>query len=852
MGDELKKAGDKADTFGKKLAAAAKIAGAAFAAVGTAGTAVGAVIKQSVEAYAEYEQLVGGVNKLFEENGKIVTDNAKKAYATAGMSMNQYMNNAVGLSAFMIESVGRDTQKAAEMIDLAMRDISDNANTYGRYTVEELTGVYQAIAKGQYMTLDNLQLGFAGTKKGVQDLINHANELKRANGELANLTIDKYADIVEAIHLVQVENHISGLSAEEAAKMVRDGVLTQEEAYAQMGTTAKEAATTIQGSLGMAKAAWQNLLVGIGDKEADLGEMIDNLVISAGYAVKNIIPVIQQSLTGIGKTIDMLAPELSKGASELIKNVLPGLVKSAVSILDTFINTIVSNSGDLIAAAIEIIETLVSGLGKMAPMLIQGAFSIISELAFGLADALPVLLPEIANIVTQILITLTSPDNIMKLVNGAIALMQGLTDGFFKAKGVLIQAIPTILQNLNNAIIQAAPQLVTSATELMVQLTTGFIQQLPLILQQLPEIVKIIAQGLIDQFPMLIEAGKGMAKTLWDGFKGLFGGKQGNGAAEAVEESFTSLDNSIKKKASQTASTVTDAFSSLNSTPLDISAATNTATTQIQTFADTATTASSEIASTFSNMGTEISSSISTATSGSTDWSAVVSSAQSAAQNIKAAWKAVPADFRNMVKKIKDAFTELPTYIQEKFSTAASYAVNAWVNVPAEFAAIWQLIKAQFKTTEAYNWGLDMMNNFTSGVAEGQGPLMKLIEQITQEIKDNLGHSVPKKGPLKDDDLWTVHMMDNFLAGIESKRGEVQDALQSTFTAPTFYSGSGMTRTDAIEAKIDRIVGVLEEYIPEFAERQIYLDSGALVGEMLPSIDRGLGRRYAYAERGNA
>ena len=820
---------------------------ASATALAAAGVTAGKVLFESVQQYSEFEQMVGGVRKLYgnmgmtleeyakdqgkttgavkaewiklEEAQNLVLKNSREAYKTAGMSANEYMRTATSFSASLITSLDGDTVEAARLTDVAMRAISDNWNTFGG-DMGMISGAFQGFAKQNYMMLDNLKLGYGGTKTEMQRLIKDANEYAKTQGKAADLTISKFSDIVEAIELIQEKQHIAG-------------------------TTEREAQTTIQGSLNMTKKAWENLQTGLSDPDADVGKLVDGVVESAVFAAENIFPTVERALTSLSTSLAKAAPKLGQEAVKLTGNVLPELVSAAVDMLESVVDTLISNADMLIDAGISIVKTLVAGIGRMAPTLLQGAFTIISELAIGLGQALPVLLPEVANIISQLLITLTSPNNVMMLVNGAIVLVQGLADGFFKARGVLIQALPAILQNVVNAIIQAAPQMMIAATELMVQLTTGFIEQIPLILNELPQIIKIIAQGLIDQFPMLLEAGKGMAKSLWDGFKGLFSdGKKGADVSEAV-----SFD-AVGKKAQTAASTITDAFSTVGQNPIDVSAATGTATTQIQAFADAATQASSTVSTTFSTMGTEISNSISSATSSGTDWSAVVSSAQSAATSIKAAWKAVPADFRNMVKKIQDAFVSLPTYVQEKFTTAASYAVSAWSNVPAEFAAIWQLIKYQFRTSEAYQWGLDMMNNFTRGVHEGRDALIKELTAIAQESKDILGHSTPKKGPMKDDDLWTVHMMDNFISGIESKRGELQTALSTTYTAPTYFSSA--TRADALEAKVDRLVTAIETYLPQMAESQVVLDSGALVGGVLPAIDRGLGRRYAYAERGNA
>lgn len=208
--------------------------------------------KAAYDSYANFQQLVGGIDKLYGEASDKMQQYAQQAWRTAGMDANAYMQSVTGFSASLITSLGGDTQKAADMANTAMQDISDNANMFGKYTAEELTGVYQALAKGQYQTLDNLQLGYGGSKEGMQQLIDKANELRVANGEMGNLSIDSFADIVQAIHLVQEEMNITG-------------------------TTEKEALKTLEGSANATKAAWQNLVTEFGKPDADIGARIADM-----------------------------------------------------------------------------------------------------------------------------------------------------------------------------------------------------------------------------------------------------------------------------------------------------------------------------------------------------------------------------------------------------------------------------------------------------------------------------------------------------------------------------------------------------------------------------------------------
>ena len=244
-------------------------------AIGAAATAVGVLVKKSVDAYGEYEQLAGGVKKLFgEEASAEVMKYANDAYKTAGMSANQYMEQATQFSAALINSLG-DQSAAAKQTDVAMRAISDNYNTFGG-DIQNVQNAFQGFAKGQFNMLDNLRLGYGGTRGEMERLIADANEYAKANGMAADLSIDSFSDIVTAIDLVQQKQGIAG-------------------------TTAAEAASTIQGSLNMTKAAWQNLVAGFANPDADLGQLMDNLVIAIvgdkqGKGLLNqIVPAIQKS-----------------------------------------------------------------------------------------------------------------------------------------------------------------------------------------------------------------------------------------------------------------------------------------------------------------------------------------------------------------------------------------------------------------------------------------------------------------------------------------------------------------------------------------------------------------------------
>lgn len=305
---DIDNATGKGASFASKLKSglttAAKVGGAAIAAVGTGMVWLS---KQAIDSYGDYEQLVGGVDTLFKESSATVQGYAQTAYKTAGLSANEYMETVTSFSASLLQSLGNNTAAAAEMADLAITDMSDNANKMGT-DMTAIQNAYNGFAKQNYTMLDNLKLGYGGTKEEMQRLIDDANALNAAQGRLTEYSIDSYADIVSAIHDVQTEMGITG-------------------------TTSLEASTTIQGSLASMKSAWKNLLTGIADPDQDLGMLINNMVDSAGIALDNLVPLIVNLLPRIATALGTLGKKLTKELPGIIRTLLPALISGAIGLI---------------------------------------------------------------------------------------------------------------------------------------------------------------------------------------------------------------------------------------------------------------------------------------------------------------------------------------------------------------------------------------------------------------------------------------------------------------------------------------------------------------------------------------
>ena len=313
----------------KKLASSTKKAAGKIAKVGAtvavaAGGAAVAVTKQAISAYADYEQIVGGVETLFKGASETVIKNAENAFYTVGMSANEYMETVTSFSASLISSLGGDTAKAASVADMALVDMADNANKMGT-SLEAVKTAYQGFAKQQYMLLDNLKLGYGGTKTEMERLLKDAEKL---TGE--KYDIDNLGDVYSAIHAIQVELGIAG-------------------------TTANEAEKTITGAANMTKAAWQNVLTAIAGG-GDLGKAIDNFVFSISQLFKNLVPVVEKAIAGLGTLIEQAGPALVETVVAALIRAIPSLVSAVYKMIISLAKGIYSGIASLLTGATKEVE----------------------------------------------------------------------------------------------------------------------------------------------------------------------------------------------------------------------------------------------------------------------------------------------------------------------------------------------------------------------------------------------------------------------------------------------------------------------------------------------------------------
>ena len=337
------------------LAVAAKAAAAATAA---AAGAVIALTKSAVENYGEYEQLVGGVETLFKDSAGTVEEYANNAYKTAGLSANEYMETVTSFSASLLQSMGNDTQAAAEKADQAITDMSDNANKMGT-DMQSIQNAYQGFSKQNYTMLDNLKLGYGGTKEEMQRLIDDANALNAAQGNYTNYTIESYADIVDAIHTVQTEMGITG-------------------------TTALEASTTIEGSIGAMKAAYANFVTGLGNDNADISELSSQLIQSVGTVAENVLPVVETVLKNIAQAVQRDGPEMIQKFVSYAIEKLPEVISLGLQMVISLVKGIAQNIPQIVTSVLNMMATIAKTIWESLPDIIEVGKNIVRGLWEGI------------------------------------------------------------------------------------------------------------------------------------------------------------------------------------------------------------------------------------------------------------------------------------------------------------------------------------------------------------------------------------------------------------------------------------------------------------------------------------
>ena len=530
MSSAMKGIGSSAIKVGKGLA----VAGAAAA------TAVTALVSKSVGAFADYEQLTGGVETLFGAGGRsveeyaqsvgksvsdiqgkydslmsaqnAVLENANKAYMTAGMSANEYMDTVTGFSASLISSLGGDTNKAADYANSALVDMSDNANKMGT-DMESIKNAYQGFAKQNYTMLDNLKLGYGGTQEEMKRLLSDAEKLTGQRYDISS-----FADITQAIHAIQTQMDITG-------------------------TTAKEASTTISGSWGSLKAAFQNVLVGLTTGGDMFDQSLDALINTAVTFGQNIIPAIKGALSGVGYLIEGLAPVIGETIPPLINDLAPTLANSAVSLISSLVNGLTQNATQFSECLSNMIIVAVAGISTVVPQLLDAASKIVSNLMQGLTNSMPQIVNGAVTLVEGLVNGLVN--NIPLLIMGAVQLVASLANGLIANLPRIIDAGVNLITGIVSASYSMMPQIIQNGMQLVVNLAVGLVRAIPQLIAALPRITGAIVKGFksVNWFDLGLQ----LIKSIWGGIKSI-GSEMWNGVKEKTSELWGGVKNVVSEK----------------------------------------------------------------------------------------------------------------------------------------------------------------------------------------------------------------------------------------------------------------------------------------------------------------
>ena len=457
--------------MGSAISAVGKFSAAAVAA---GATAVAALTKSAVESYADYEQLVGGVETLFKDSAGIVQEYAANAFQTAGLSANDYMETVTGFSASLLQSVGGDTEEAARIADQAITDMADNANKMGS-SMESIQNAYQGFAKQNYTMLDNLKLGYGGTKQEMERLLADAEKLSGVHYDISNLN-----DVYEAIHVVQGELGITG-------------------------TTAEEASTTIQGSAAAMKAAWQNMLTGIADENADFDGLINNLVESVATFGENILPRIETALSGVGKLISGLAPIIVEALPGLVENVLPGFIDAIMEVVNSIVEAIPEVIPVLIQALVDIVMQLIECLAENLPTIIEAVIQGLEQIMNSLAENLPTIISGITQMLLQVVQVIIS--NAPQFLQAFLNLLLSFAEAELQALPQIIAALPTLINGIIDFLKQAIPMVMDGFIQLMTSLCEALPEIIAAITEVLPQLIDGIISGIVALIPLIIDCG---------------------------------------------------------------------------------------------------------------------------------------------------------------------------------------------------------------------------------------------------------------------------------------------------------------------------------------------------------
>lgn len=877
---------DHADSTAGKIGKAFSTMGkVALVGIGAAAAGIGTLTGLAVKAYADYEQLTGGVETLFKDSAKTVMKYAENAWQTSGLSANEYMEQATSFSASLLQSLGGDTEAAAKVTEMAIIDMADNANKMGS-SMESIQNAYQGFAKQNYTMLDNLKLGYGGTKEEMQRLLEDAQKITGIEYNIDNLN-----DVYQAIHVIQGELGITG-------------------------TTAEEAATTIQGSAAAMKSAWANLITGMADDSQDFDKLIKNFVKSVSTFAKNIIPRIKVALKGVAKLIKELAPIIIAELPGLIETILPEML-SAVSEIVIAISEVLP----------DLMGTIVQAIIDQAPKLLTAGLNMVLQLGKGFVKSIPKLIPGVINMVKSIASWIS--ENVNLIVEGAVALVLALGEALLDPDNieVLFNAAVEIVQAIANAIIENAPKLINGITKLFDSFGTlspviwavigalgalkgamlisdiisgvkNAFAALNVVMTANPIGLIIAAIGaLVAAFIWLWNNCEGFREfwiNLWENIKLIVADvvawietawndlvtwleNTWNNVSAWIEKAWddivawlqtardsvvawlqTALNNVVTFFQNTWNSIITFFQNTWESISTTVSTAVNTIyntiTRVFNSVKTTVTTVWNTIRTTISNVWNGIKTSVSNAvesvkTTVSTVWDSIKTTTSSVWNSIK---NAVVTPIRGAKTTVSSIIETLKTSITSKFNSVWDTVTTVWENIksaittPIEDAkeTIGNVIDT-IKGFLNFEWSFPKLKMPHFSVTGSANP----FDWFSQGVPKLTVEWYAKGGILDQPTIFGVNGATGKLMG----GGEAgKEAVAPISTLQTYVSDAVRSELGMMETYISRLMQTVDKYLPELAGKDysLVLDTGELVAATAGAMNSEIGSIYRRNERG--
>ena len=845
---KLSKLGGVVSTIGKGL----------LIGTGAIATAGVGLVKQVSASYGQLQQSIGGIETLFGKSAQKVIDNANNAYTTAGISANDYMQQVTSFSASLLQSLGGDTEKACNYADTAVRDMADNANKMGT-DMESIQNAYQGFAKGNYTMLDNLKLGYGGTATEMARLINDSGVLGDKMIDLSDkqnignaLAEVGYAKQIEAIHKIQEEMGITG-------------------------TTALEAGGTIEGSFNSLSASWENFVAGLGNPDADMKVLVENLAKGISGAISNVTPVIDNMVK--------VLPTVVKAITGSIKDMLPTVITTFTELITEVINAIVELLPTAIPLILDCVLSVAEAIIQNLPQIIDAFLLLISELISKVSEMLPTLIPLVIDVIIQIAQSLI--DNAPLILNALMDLLNNLVTALIDAIPTIIDALPALIDGVLNFLTESMPVILDGAIQLFMALVDAMPVVLDAIIEALPDIIDSLVNFLIENIPVLLEASirffmafttamfemrvellKAVPKVIKVFVTAL--GKEVPKVVKAIVLGVSELPTKLFNVANNAYEKVTGKFKNI-----------------AVWFKNKFQEALNFIKEVWKNpeiFFSNVWSKIKKAFSSVGGWFKKLFS--QAWKNIKTAFSPAKTFFSGVWSDIKTVFNAVDSHFGNVFSKAYNKVKDVFNNLPSFFSGLWDRIKSTFSSLGtklgdaigggvksgingilgmiegAINDALNMINGALSminkipGVEIGKFSMVSLPrlakgaivdEPTLAEIGENGKEAVI---PLENNTGWISGLAKNLMQ--EMKSMPIENI--SNKNPMDKYQLSIDNQINAVNDRFDRLIGLIGKYLPgiaDNAEKPITIDGKSLAFGISRNIDAQLGKISTAKGRGN-